>query len=411
MKKLIRITILTAALVLMCVVFANAASYPAPTGLKQINDNNTSVTVQWDTILEASKYAVQYSTDGVNWGDSADIATSTTAYKSGLNQGKTYYVRVAACNTSNENGATVIDPGQWSEPIDVVTCPVEVDDIKYTNATTTSITIKWTKAAGATGYEIEKKLSSQSGAEYSVVGKTTSTSKTASKLKSDKNYNFRVTSYRKSSSGYIAYSNYAKVIYDLPTVSGKVAGLKVESALVNTQKMSFKWTKKNVADGYQIEMYNYKSKKTTKKSTTYNTNSSPYYDVIPTAFYKVRIRSYVVLSDGSKKYSAWSAYKYVHLQEELTGEQVGRKAKVKLSWKKVYGADKYKIYVATSSTGTYKLSGTTKNTYYTLTKYGSSSLKTGKSYYLRLTAVKKVNGTTYTSTKTGYQSIYLAKPY
>lgn len=412
MKKFIRIAILTAALVLMCTMFASAASYDKPTGLKQVSDSTNSVKIQWDADLNASKYAVQFSTDGRTWGDTADISYYCYNTTTKLSAGKTYYVRVAACDTyyNSNTGETEYDPGQWSEPIDVVTSPVDVGDtVKFTSATTSSVTVKWSKAAGATGYLLEKKLSSQSGAEYSEAGKTSETTKKISNLKADTEYNIRVFSYRKSSSGYTAYSDYYGVLNNLPTVSGKVSGLKVESTLVNTQKMSFKWSKKNVVDGYQIEMYNLKTKKSTKKNITYNTSSSQYYDVSPLTFYKVRIRSYVVTNDGTKKYSAWSAYNYVHLQQEVTGEQVGRKAKVKINWKKVAGADKYKIYVATSFNGTYKLSGTTKNTSFTITKCGSKSLKKGKTYYIRLVAEKKVNGKTYKTTVGGSQSIYLYK--
>lgn len=78
-------------------------------------------------------------------------------------------------------------------------------------------------------------------------------------------------------------------------------------------------------------------------------------------------------------------------------------AKVKLSWNKVDGADRYEVYRATSKNGTYSKITTTAGRSVTNTK----NVKTGKTYYYKVrAAVSTANGTVCSK----YSSIKSAKP-
>ncbi|MDY2679965.1 MAG: hypothetical protein SOV50_04880, partial [Lentihominibacter sp.] len=61
--------------------------------------------------------------------------------------------------------------------------------------------------------------------------------------------------------------------------------------------------------------------------------------------------------------------------------------KVTVSWNKISGANGYKLYRATSRSGSYKLVKTTSSTSFT-----DRSLKKGKKYYYKLKAYRKVDG-------------------
>ena len=63
------------------------------------------------------------------------------------------------------------------------------------------------------------------------------------------------------------------------------------------------------------------------------------------------------------------------------------KSKVKLTWKKVKGADGYEIYRATSKKGKYQKIKTLKKG--TIVSYTDGKAKKGKTYYYKVRAVKK----------------------
>ena len=65
---------------------------------------------------------------------------------------------------------------------------------------------------------------------------------------------------------------------------------------------------------------------------------------------------------------------------------VSSSGKIKLSWKKIEGAKEYKIYRATSKSGTYKLLKTTTSTSYT------TGGTVGKTYYYKVKAIHKDSG-------------------
>ncbi|MEL7570816.1 MAG: hypothetical protein AAGU14_09695, partial [Eubacteriaceae bacterium] len=74
---------------------------------------------------------------------------------------------------------------------------------------------------------------------------------------------------------------------------------------------------------------------------------------------------------------------------------------LKISWNEVEGATGYRVYRATSSSGTYTYLGATTSTSYT-----STGLATGKYYYYKVLAYTTANGVT---TYSAYSSVKYAK--
>ena len=68
----------------------------------------------------------------------------------------------------------------------------------------------------------------------------------------------------------------------------------------------------------------------------------------------------------------------------LKAANVAASGKIKLTWKKVKGADQYKVYRATTKKGKYKLMKTVKGT-----SYINMNAKAGKAYYYKVKAVSK----------------------
>lgn len=104
---------------------------------------NTSITVTWDAVADATSYDIELDGAVINNG-------MLTAYThSGLNPGTQHTYRIRANNAGG--------PGNWSAPITKSTTPNSsyVPLNINTAATSTSVIVTWDAAAGATGYDIE----------------------------------------------------------------------------------------------------------------------------------------------------------------------------------------------------------------------------------------------------------------
>ena len=113
--------------------------------------------------------------------------------------------------------------------------------------------------------------------------------------------------------------------------------------------------------------------------------------------YKYRVRAFLTNSAGQKIYGSWSDYKTICNQSTVKYKTSGRK--IKLSWGKITGASKIKIQISTKKNSGYKTAKTLSGskTSYTITKYGKSKLKKGKTYYVRVIPQGKVSGKTISS--------------
>lgn len=151
------------------------------------------------------------------------------------------------------------------------------------------------------------------------------------------------------------------------------------SNVASTGKIKVSWTK--VSGAYVYEVYRATSKNgtyknvITKSSTSYINTSTT---VGKTYYYKVR----AVSSSGAK--GSFSAVKYrtCDLARPEVKATTNSNGYPKLTWGKISGAESYKVYRATSKTGTYKLMKTTTSTSYT-----NTSAESGKTYYYKVKAV------------------------
>ena len=81
----------------------------------------------------------------------------------------------------------------------MVTLPSKVKTLKTSAVKTTSLTLKWSKVSGATGYEIYRSTDGESWKKIKSVSSKT-TSYTDKSLKKGKKYYYKVRAYRKADS-------------------------------------------------------------------------------------------------------------------------------------------------------------------------------------------------------------------
>lgn len=151
------------------------------------------------------------------------------------------------------------------------------------------------------------------------------------------------------------------------------------SNVSSTGKIKVSWTK--VSGAYVYEVYRATSKNGTYKNMITKSSTS-YINTSATAgktyYYKVR----AVSSGGTKGSFSSAKYRTCDLTRPEVRASNSSKGYPKLTWGKITGAESYKVYRATSKTGTYKLMKTTTSKSYT-----NTSAESGKTYYYKVKAV------------------------
>ncbi len=395
MKKLI-------SLVLALTILASAAIFSAGAatrvdGLKQIGASSTSFEVSWKEYFGATRYRVEYSNSpyGTYMNDTDYASTSLKETVYSVSPGNTYYVKV----TPYVNGEYVTTA--TSEPFVVATAPNEVTNLKQTNATTNSFTVKWTASIGATKYAVYKYLNNTE----KLIGTTSKTSYKVKGISNKKDVGFAVhVKAVKNVNGYNAESNYAYLSgYSINLIPAKPKAPKLSSTFSSIGVVYIDHQSVKFQDGYKIQINKANSKKVLKSDTSYR-----FSDLKLGQFYKTRSRAYTKIGSSSKeRYGAWSKYTYFALGCSKI-KASGNYKSIKASWAKMKGGKvKYDIKVSKSYKKGIKLfKKNVKGTSVTVNKYGKKKLSGRTSYYIYIQPKIKVGKKWVNSPIMSYVSTY-----
>lgn len=185
----------------------------------------------------------------------------------------------------------------------VVLEPAKVTGVTDKTQEQKSITIKWNKVSGATGYEIYKYDTSKK--KYLKVNTTTGISYKVTGLKAATTYQFKVRAYR-TENGVNYYGDYSAAIKlttktKTPAISKFTAGKK---------NLTVKYKKVSGASGYQIQYSTNSKFKKGNKSTNTTKLSKTIKSLKAKKKYYVRVRTYRTVN-GKKIYSNWSKTKNI----------------------------------------------------------------------------------------------------
>lgn len=317
--------------------------------------------LEWTPVEGAKGYEILQQS-GNMWISVAKTA-QTNYTVDGLLNGTEYTFRVRAYNDSGIGG---FSPAASAKPVSPV---AQVKNLKA-KATSKTLTLTWSKSAGAAGYVVEqykdgawKKLATVSAASYKV-----------QKLSPNKSYKFRVRAF--SSDG--IYSDYSAVLTAKTAVAAPT-GLKTSGT--SSTAFTLSWKKVTGAKGYVVYKYTSGSWKkvgsTTKTSLTIK-------GLKANSKVKYRVRAY----DSAKVYGDYSASIY-GVTGPKTVSKLASSAKTKntltLKWNKSTGAEKYVVYKYTK--GAWKAVATVKKTTFT-----DKKLKANTAYRYRVRAYKTFSG-------------------
>jgi fibronectin type 3 domain-containing protein len=129
-----------------------SSTLPPPTDVKVIAETSSSLTVSWSPVADAAKYYVyrEGSAEGT-FSSSIGAATSTLFEDNGLAAGKTYYYKVAAAFDVITSDKSAYASGTTTT-LPMLAPPGNAGATRGTS--TTKITVTWSPAATATGYNV-----------------------------------------------------------------------------------------------------------------------------------------------------------------------------------------------------------------------------------------------------------------
>ncbi len=265
---------------------------------------------------------------------------------------------------------------------------VSITSVKSTDYNAVKIT--WKKASNAKTYEVYRATSK--GGTYKKQIATSKLSYTNTKLTTGKTYYYKVRAVNGKKKG-----KFSSVKSAVPKLK-KVTNLKTVSQSYSSCKVS--WDKVNGAKKYQV--YRSSTNKSGSFKLVKTTSQRSYTDTGLTTnknyYYKVRAVRDSKKGDFSLVKSAIPKLTQV---KGVNVEASSYKSAL-ITWDKVSGASGYKIYRATSKSGTYSLIKTTKEA-----SFENVKLTQGKTYYYKVRAYRTVNGKTIYSAYSTVKSIYM----
>lgn len=278
-----------------------------------------------------------------------------------------------------------------------------VKNIEKTSFLTDSITLKWDKVSGASGYYIYYKNADSSNT-FKKISEVTSNTCTIKKLAHTTQYHFKISAYVVQDG--VKYEG-AGTVKKTATQPGKVENLRMRRS---SSVIEFAWNRNSKATGYKIYracnstnakyvLYKTIRGNSTTTFTDYNIElgRAYYYSVRP--FRELYGTYYTAPSAEIKFICGLGAPDYT---------MTSQLSRVSLSWNKNRYATGYDIYYSTSRDGTFKKLGTTTNNYFNTVR-----LSNKKTYYFRVQPYKingssktKVVGTYATRSKTVTKDAY-----
>lgn len=224
-------------------------------------------------------------------------------------------------------------------------------------------------------------------------------------LKKDTDYTVKYESGRKAAGKYTVtitfkgkYEGTKKLYFTIATkATSKI------TASQTTTTITLKWNKVTGADGYRIYKYNTKTKKwDTVKTVSASTLTYKIKDLKAGSAYKYRVRAYTK-DDGT----IWGVYSSTFetatkCKTPSITKLTTTKGKASFTWSNVSGESGYQVYYSTKKDSGYKKVASYKAN---VVKGSKSKLKSGKKYYFKVRAYKKVDGKTVYSSFSSVKSI------
>ncbi len=234
---------------------------PAKVKTLTVKAKENKAVLSWDAVGGNVKYRVYKYNPTTKKIAFLKTTSKTTCTISSLKSTSTYYFVVKAYKTVGEK--TYYSDQSKSVKVTPYGKPATVTGLTHSEVTSSSVTLKWSKAAGNNVIYYVYSYNSSTG-DYKYLGKTSKTTYKVSSLKSNKTYKFAVRSYSKGGEGYKGKMSKVYSVKTKKPVTAPSVGTISLSTENKVKNVLIKWTTSTKADGYII------FRSTTGKSDSYS---------------------------------------------------------------------------------------------------------------------------------------------
>lgn len=349
--------------------------------VRRVSGTTTSVGISWDKNAAASGYELEIYKGGKWTQILRTSGNGTVSYNAdGLAAGSVYTFRIRAYR--NEGGSVVYSD---YTRLAAGTAVTNVATFAKKSATSSSLTLQWSKNASASGYIVEQ----YKGGKWTQILKTAgnaTVTHTVNGLAAGTTYTFRIKAYKTVGST-VLYSNYTRLAAatDKTTQTGNVASFARKSA--TSSSLTLQWAKNANATGYAIERYTggkwVEILRTANNATVTHTVNG----LAAGTTYTFRIRAF----NGSA-YSDYTRLAATTLPSNVTSfiKKSGTASTLNLQWAKNNSATGYVVEQYKGGKWTQILNATSNAT----VTCRVSGLKSGTTYTFRIAAYKTAGGVT-----------------
>jgi len=363
-------------------IYSLSPDLPSDPGSLSAQKEDGVVTLSWtDTSDNENGFYIEYSMDS-DFSDSQTLevdANETSAAIYGLDQGESWYFRIAAYNLGGTSGYTSL-----TSPVYLpLPAPAEPSNLVVSKLNDTSLNVTWTDNSDLeTFFELQYGLESDFSDSSSSFLEANVVSTTLSSLTTGETYYLRIRAYNDDNTSQWTSPVHFELDYDLPSAP---SALTVSEETIGSLSISWNDNSSNET-GFTLEYANNASfNGSTTKNLAANTVSTTFSNLVRGARYYLRICAF---NQGGE--SAWSNTE----SAEITPEAPTAPSNLELSQLSTTSASvswtdnsdneegftlEYSLYSDFSSSST--LSANVNETGITL-----SSLTTGETYYVRVRA-------------------------
>lgn len=337
----------------------------APASVSASGITSTTATISWPIVSGAIAYEYAVTTSATPPGSGTNT-TATSYNASGLLASTTYYAHVrSACAGSTFSG--------WTTQSFTTAAPacVAPAGITASGITTTTATLSWPAAPGATAYEYAVNTSIIPPASGT---NTTATSYNASGLTAATTYYFHV---RSACAGGL-FSDWTSQSFTTASATSCSAPASITVINITSSGASISWPAGTGADSYQFALTTLSTPPGAGVGTTGTSFNASTLNAATTYYFYVRS----VCPDGS--FSGWTAQSFTTLPSSTCNAPVSinvasiTTTTATITWPAVSGAVAYEYAVTTSATP--PASGTAT----TATSYHATSLSPSTNYYVHI---------------------------
>ncbi|MCL2443197.1 MAG: fibronectin type III domain-containing protein [Treponema sp.] len=313
-----------------------------PAGVTAVFQAPNSIVVSWNPLNGASSYKVYFGTSSSTINVLASSAVTGTSYThTGLTAGTTYFYNIIAQDDTGES--------ERSQTVSRITSPGIPANLRSTASTHNSVNVAWNAVTGASTYNIY--FAATLTGSKTLAGSSNTTSYNHTNLTANTTRYYFITAVNASGE-----STFSEALTLRTLIAPLSAPTNVTATAQTTNSIRVTWGAVTGATGYRIY-----------RSTT-ATGTRTLLDTVNTTTYTsggLEARTYwyfVAAMNADNVEGTLSAFASMiplpNAPSNVRSSPINSTTNVQINWNDVTGADSYRIYVATSQTGTRTLAGT-----------------------------------------------------